>query len=761
MTTKQNQARDWAYDYIMNLEEDKKDLYNDGHDVPTIGVGYALVVKGRKGWTVAPKAEQDFAAIGAPLTADDIRTLERIAEAKNKGDGTRAGVLIERLGLSVNDVQMRTLYDRAFDRHYDLARTIVGETAFDQLDAKRQGVLTMGAYQSPGRLKDVADDIRLGISEKTPSLVVGALARMGQKLNDPDRYNGLGQLYVDPDLRRSVSVKPGDALSRIARRHGTTVKALMDTNPHITNRNVIRAGDVLVLPAGARKGGAFVHDAQSAYALLGQNFTLEDGTYIGPSHEFSPEDAVAGTTTGKIATGRADKRAILERLTSFYGDATKARTALDGTLPEQARMTDFTPAATDALDGLERLLGADTIKRSFAAAPKRAHPTAPKIAGLFADKPTVDRVMRTSAYTTCTDPDHGFAVETTRAFYKAAYADDAPQSPTRQTVSEEPGRNALLNTMTANDRHLERIDEANTIDPDAASAPDATRASLSPPPRARRETLGAQSTLGAQTTLGARDTLDGLPDIDPPRTVRTPRIDLLGENAISAATPPAQSAPGSQPTLGAQPGNDAAQTTRTKLGRDVDTLRAGGNDRNTGAPMTMGGVLRRNSALRNRARQKFGPGKGFMGGFDKQQQQQIRSWLDDGGAKDLTERSDSSRVICTELVRQGLMAASLQRLDIAFTLKRLSPTTVRGYHFWAVPYARLMRRSAVATRIMLPIATWRALEIAHRMGERDAPHIRGKAVRAALEPLCWIIGRMIEALPGDQDRFHPYMTGVR
>jgi len=114
----------------------------------------------------------------------------------------------------------------------------------------------------------------------------------------------------------------------------------------------------------------------------------------------------------------------------------------------------------------------------------------------------------------------------------------------------------------------------------------------------------------------------------------------------------------------------------------------------------------------------------------------------------------SSRVICTELVRQGLMAPSLQRLDIAYTLRHLSPATVRGYHAWAVPYVRLMKRSGLATRVVEPLARWRAEEIAFRMKSRSRPHYRGRVVRWLGEPVCWALGTMLGWV-GDPDRFYP------
>ncbi|MBL4748934.1 MAG: hypothetical protein JKY17_09430 [Magnetovibrio sp.] len=122
--------------------------------------------------------------------------------------------------------------------------------------------------------------------------------------------------------------------------------------------------------------------------------------------------------------------------------------------------------------------------------------------------------------------------------------------------------------------------------------------------------------------------------------------------------------------------------------------------------------------------------------------------------RDVVGRGDGSagagntRVICTELVRQGRMASRLQRLNIAYTLKKLSPTTVKGYHFWALPYVCLMKKSSLATKIIAPFATWRSLEISYQMDSRKTPHLRGKLVRLIAEPIYWIVGRVIETLPG-------------
>ena len=91
-------------------------------------------------------------------------------------------------------------------------------------------------------------------------------------------------------------------------------------------------------------------------------------------------------------------------------------------------------------------------------------------------------------------------------------------------------------------------------------------------------------------------------------------------------------------------------------------------------------------------------------------------------------------------MRQGLLDKAIWRADLAYTRKHLSLTTVRGYHLWAIPYVRMMRRSPWAQRIIRPLATWRAEELAFQMGVLPKPNLKGKVLRWIGEPICFAIG---------------------
>jgi len=90
------------------------------------------------------------------------------------------------------------------------------------------------------------------------------------------------------------------------------------------------------------------------------------------------------------------------------------------------------------------------------------------------------------------------------------------------------------------------------------------------------------------------------------------------------------------------------------------------------------------------------------------------------------------------------MEKALYKWDIEFTQKKLSGRTVAGYHVWAIPYVRVMRRKDIwgrlATNAIRPLMVARALECAYQLGHRNKPHWGGRFVRLLVEPICWLLG---------------------
>lgn len=115
----------------------------------------------------------------------------------------------------------------------------------------------------------------------------------------------------------------------------------------------------------------------------------------------------------------------------------------------------------------------------------------------------------------------------------------------------------------------------------------------------------------------------------------------------------------------------------------------------------------------------------------------IVSAIDSGNVSDAAGPIGSSWVICTELHRQNLISTELYKIGALYSLTQLSPYTIAGYHLWAIPYVRLMKRSKLATRLVAPIAIKRSQYLAGQF------NITGYLTCKLGHPLCYVLGKAV------------------
>ncbi|WP_325488006.1 hypothetical protein [Pelagibacterium sp.] len=104
-------------------------------------------------------------------------------------------------------------------------------------------------------------------------------------------------------------------------------------------------------------------------------------------------------------------------------------------------------------------------------------------------------------------------------------------------------------------------------------------------------------------------------------------------------------------------------------------------------------------------------------------------------------------MICTELVRQGLFDRDDYLLGARHVEKHLSEQHMRGYHAWALPVVRSMRRSRRATAFWRTLARARADHIAFLHGDTARRNRFGAFLCAIGHPVCYLIGGLV----GEQD----------
>ena len=90
-------------DFIEQNEGDKLNVYLDSENIPTVGIGYALIISQGGTWVVRPDLVTDLRDAGIlggneNLTASDLQRLQDAATNLNNGNGTNNQNIIDNNG---------------------------------------------------------------------------------------------------------------------------------------------------------------------------------------------------------------------------------------------------------------------------------------------------------------------------------------------------------------------------------------------------------------------------------------------------------------------------------------------------------------------------------------------------------------------------------------------------------------------------------------------------------------------------------------
>ncbi len=109
------------------------------------------------------------------------------------------------------------------------------------------------------------------------------------------------------------------------------------------------------------------------------------------------------------------------------------------------------------------------------------------------------------------------------------------------------------------------------------------------------------------------------------------------------------------------------------------------------------------------------------------------------------DNATDSRVICTELYKQGKLSRDLYRMDVLYTARDLPTTLVRGYHYWAIPIVPVIRRNKLVCGVFEYLTVKRAEEIAHIVDpiKYTKTTIAGKIIKNVGEAICYVIGLFV------------------
>lgn len=108
------------------------------------------------------------------------------------------------------------------------------------------------------------------------------------------------------------------------------------------------------------------------------------------------------------------------------------------------------------------------------------------------------------------------------------------------------------------------------------------------------------------------------------------------------------------------------------------------------------------------------------------------------GLAELAMEAAAVWVICTELEAQNRLSKQ-EYLASAVRALDLHPTLLRGYHWWAVPVTRWMRKSTILSRLLAPIARARCRYLLGKFS------LIGALTVWIGEPICHLIGLVVSS----------------
>lgn len=97
-------------------------------------------------------------------------------------------------------------------------------------------------------------------------------------------------------------------------------------------------------------------------------------------------------------------------------------------------------------------------------------------------------------------------------------------------------------------------------------------------------------------------------------------------------------------------------------------------------------------------------------------------------------------VLCTELHRQGILDSDTYTKDAEYGVRlyKTNPEILVGYHFWAVPLTKVMKKSKLVTTILkYPVLAWAN----HISGNKK--NLFGTICVKVGQPVCGFIGRLV------------------
>ena len=129
---------------------------------------------------------------------------------------------------------------------------------------------------------------------------------------------------------------------------------------------------------------------------------------------------------------------------------------------------------------------------------------------------------------------------------------------------------------------------------------------------------------------------------------------------------------------------------------------------------------------------------------EKRYKKQKESW----SSPPTSSSGSSSKLICNQLLNSGEIDQAQFITSMRDFRERLTPTHLRGYHVWAVPTVRLMRKSKTVSNVVHKLFNMRMKYVESRNNRKVSAPMSSIVLCKLGEGLSYILGAIT---PGNQN----------
>lgn len=229
---------------VKDFENERLKIYDDGHGIPTIGIGFALIIRNGNKWVAYPQNE--LKELGINLSAKQYKIIQDYAAAKSRqgkpSDELRSE--LKNMDFCIDDTISKKLLRYSINDKYGFIERTIGEDTWNKLGLARQiGVMDHCFHH--GNISSIADHLKSAV-ESGKFDQVADIMRKDSKI---EAFKARAELLADYVLHNKLTfdgihvVQPGQTLASIAKSNNLKLEDLKKLNPQLgENINKLSVG---------------------------------------------------------------------------------------------------------------------------------------------------------------------------------------------------------------------------------------------------------------------------------------------------------------------------------------------------------------------------------------------------------------------------------------------------------------------------------------------------------------------------------------